>query len=247
MSVEAFRLDGRTVLVTGASSGLGRRIAIDCAGMGAKLLVSGRDASRLADTLANLPGEGHRAIEADLLDGQALQRLAREAGVINGLVHSAGISRLAPIRMATREHLSEVWKINYEAPVLLTQQLLARNQVAPDGSILFLSSIAAFIGVAGVGVYSGSKAALIATMRCLAMEVVKRRIRVNCLAPALVESPLLEATEKMVMSIETTKADYPLGFGKAEDVANAAVFFLSGASRWITGATLVMDGGLTIS
>ena len=100
--------------------------------------------------------------------------------------------------------------------------------------------------MAGVGVYSGSKAALIATMRCLAMEVVKRRIRVNCLAPALVESPLLEATEKMVLSIETTKADYPLGFGKPEDVANAAVFFLSGASRWITGTTLVMDGGLTI-
>ena len=95
--------------------------------------------------------------------------------------------------------------------------------------------------------YSGTKAALIATMRCLAMEVVKRGIRVNCLAPALVETPLLAATETMVASMDQQRAAYPLGFGRPEDVANAAVFFLSDASRWITGTTLVMDGGLTIS
>ena len=110
-----------------------------------------------------------------------------------------------------------------------------------------MSSIAAYIGVAGVGVYSGTKAALIATMRCLAMEVVKRGIRVNCLAPALVETPLLAATETVVASMDDQRAAYPLGFGKPDDVANAAVFFLSAASRWITGTTLVMDGGLTIS
>lgn len=235
------------MLVTGASSGIGRQIAISCAGMGARVVLSGRDPERLSQTLAAMEGEGHRAVPAELTLDADLDRLVAEAGALDGVVHCAGISRLAPIRMATRVHVEEVWKVNYEAPVLLTQRLLARSRVNPDGSILFMSSIAAFIGVAGVGVYSGSKAALIATMRCLAMETVRRRIRVNCLAPALVESPLLEATEKMVMSIETTRADYPLGFGKAEDVANAAVFFLSGASRWITGTTLVMDGGLTIS
>lgn len=235
------------MLVTGASSGIGRQIAISCAGMGARVVLSGRDPERLSQTLAAMEGEGHRAVPAELTLDADLDRLVAEAGTLDGVVHCAGISRLAPIRMATRAHVEEVWKVNYEAPVLLTQRLLARSRVNPDGSILFMSSIAAFIGVAGVGVYSGSKAALVATMRCLAMETVRRRIRVNCLAPALVESPLLEATEKMVMSIETTRADYPLGFGKAEDVANAAVFFLSGASRWITGTTLVMDGGLTIS
>ena len=241
-----FGLDGRTVLVTGASSGIGRQVAISCAAMGARVIASGRNEQRLRETLQTLAGRGHAGVAAELTLEADIDRLVEQAGVVNGVVHCAGISRLAPLRMATQQHLTEVWKTNYEAPVLLTQRLLAKNRVSPDGSILFMSSIAAFIGVAGVGVYSGSKAALIATMRCLAMEVVKRRIRVNCLAPALVESPLLEATEKMVLSIDTTKADYPLGFGKAEDVANAAVFFLSGASRWITGTTLVMDGGLTI-
>jgi NAD(P)-dependent dehydrogenase (short-subunit alcohol dehydrogenase family) len=247
VSANPFSLEGRTILVTGASSGLGRQIALSCAEMGARLVISGRDQTRLDATLGELAGNGHRRIAAELTDPAQLQRLAEEAQTLNGVVHCAGISRLAPIRMASSNHLSEVWKINYEAPILLTQRLIGKNQVAPEGSILFLSSIAAFIGVAGVGVYSGSKAALIATMRCLAMEVVRRKIRVNCLAPALVETPLLEATEKMVADIEVTRSSYPLGFGKPEDVANAAIFFLSSASRWITGTTLVMDGGLTIS
>ena len=246
LNATPFHLHGQTVLVTGASSGLGKQIALSCAQMGARLVISGRDTARLNETLSALAGEGHVAVPADLTQPADMQLLAEKAGSLNSVVHCAGISRLAPIRMTNQAQLSEVWKINYEAPVLLTQRILSKNQVAPDGSILFISSIAAYIGVAGVGVYSGSKAALIATMRCLALEVVKRRIRVNCLAPALVESPLLEATGKMVMSIEATEAAYPLGFGKPEDVANAAIFFLSGASRWITGTTLVMDGGLTI-
>ena len=131
--------------------------------------------------------------------------------------------------------------------MLLTQALLKRNLVAADGSILFIASIAAHIGVAGVGAYSGSKAALLAMSRCLAMEVVKRGIRVNCLSPALVETPLLDATAQVVGSLEAERGNYPLGFGKPDDVANAAIFMLSGASRWITGTTLVMDGGLTIN
>jgi NAD(P)-dependent dehydrogenase (short-subunit alcohol dehydrogenase family) len=214
--------------------------------MGASLIVSGRDEKRLKDTLDALSSGNHKAIPADLTRTEELNQLADQSGPVNGVVHSAGISRLSPIRMTSQSQLSEVWRINYEAPILLTQRLLANSQVAPSGSILFISSIAAYIGVAGVGVYSGSKAALIATMRCLALEVVKRKIRVNCLAPALVESPLLEATERLVLSIESTRAEYPLGFGKPDDVANAAVFFLSGASRWITGTTMIMDGGLTI-
>ena len=247
MSADPFSLEGKRILVTGASSGLGRAIATTCAGRGAILILSGRDDARLSETLATLGGGGHLTVAGDLVDPAGRERLVAGCGTVDGVVHSAGISRLSPIRMATPHHLADVWKINYEAPTLLTQRLLAKNQVAANGSILFLSSIAAFIGVAGVGVYSGTKAALIATMRCLAMEVVKRGIRVNCLAPALVETPLLAATETVVASMDDQRAAYPLGFGKPEDVANAAVFYLSTASRWITGTTLVMDGGLTIS
>jgi NAD(P)-dependent dehydrogenase (short-subunit alcohol dehydrogenase family) len=247
VSEDPFSLSGRRLLVTGASSGLGRAIATACAARGATVLLAGRDVDRLKASCEALAGTGHAIVSADLVEAEGRDRVVAQCGALDGVVHSAGISRLSPIRMATPQHLSDVWRINYEAPILLTQKLLAKNQVAANGSILFLSSIAAFIGVAGVGVYSGTKAALIATMRCLAMEVVKRGIRVNCLAPALVETPLLEATETVVANMDAQKAAYPLGFGKPEDVANAAVFYLSSASRWITGTTLVMDGGLTIS
>ncbi|WP_449434294.1 SDR family NAD(P)-dependent oxidoreductase [Pseudomonas putida] len=246
-----FSLAGKRVLVTGASSGIGRAIAIACARMGAQVIATGRDASRLEQTLETLGQVStlvHQSVVGDLTDGAGRERLVSELeGSIHGIVHCAGISRLCPVRMMTPAHLQEVQQINVEAPVLLTQQLLRGNRIEAGGAIVFIASIAAHIGVAGVGAYSASKAALLAMSRCLAMEVVKRRIRVNCLSPALVETPLLQATAEVVGSLEQQRALYPLGFGKPEDVANAAIFMLSDASRWVTGTTLVMDGGLTIS
>ena len=246
-SFNPFSLNGIRVLVTGSSSGIGRQIAIQCSKMGAQVVVTGRDEIRLAAALSELEGSGHTSVQADLTSDDGIAKLVAEAGVLNGVVHSAGISRLAPIKMVSLKHLREVEAINFEAPVLLTQKLLSKSAIAAGGSIVFISSIAAHIGVPGVGAYSASKAALIAMMRCLSMEVVKRKIRANCLSPALVESPLLDATEKLVGSLENERGNYPLGFGKPEDVANAAIFLLSGASRWITGTTIVMDGGLTVS
>jgi NAD(P)-dependent dehydrogenase (short-subunit alcohol dehydrogenase family) len=246
-----FSLSGKRILVTGATSGLGMEIALSCARMGAELIVTGRDQERLArtlDALQSISDSPHQSFQADLTIAE--QRAALAAALekeIDGLAHSAGISRLCPVRMMGEAHLREIQAVNVEAPVLLTQSLLKRNLISSGGSILFIASIAAHIGVAGVGAYSGTKAALIALSRCLAMEVVKRRIRVNCLSPALVDTPLLEATAQIVGSMETERNNYPLGFGKPEDIANAAIFMLSGASRWITGTTLVMDGGLTIN
>lgn len=245
-----FSLAGKRILVTGASSGLGLCIATDCARMGAEIVATGRDEQRLSQTLESLRkinNLAHRVVRADLTLGQERDHLIADLGEINGLVHSAGISRLCPTRMMSESHLREVHTTNVEAPMLLTQGILKRNLLAPEGSIVFIASIAAHIGVSGVGAYSGTKAALIAMARCLAMEVVKRRIRVNCLSPALVETPLLEATAQVVGNLEQQLKAYPLGFGKPEDVANAAIYLLSGASRWTTGTTLVMDGGLTIS
>lgn len=246
-----FSLTGKRILVSGASSGLGKAIALSCARMGGELIVTGRDPQRLEATLSELQAISqlpHQAVLADLT--VAAERDALVAALtasLQGVVHSAGISRLCPARMVTEAHLREVQSTNVDAPVLLTQALLKRNLVAADGAILFIASIAAHIGVAGVGAYSASKAALIAYSRCLAMEVIKRRIRVNCLSPALVDTPLLDATAQVVGSLETERNNYPLGFGQPDDVANAAIFLLSGASRWITGTSLVMDGGLTIS
>lgn len=246
-----FSLQGKRILISGATSGLGHATALHCAKLGAEVIGIGRDPERLANSLASLQaisGLPHRMLTADLTSAEDRnQIIAALDAPVHGVLHGAGISRLSPIRMITEAHLREVQAINVEAPTLLTQALLKKNMVAPDGSIVFIASIAAHIGVAGVAAYSGTKAALIAITRCLAMEVVKRRIRANCLSPALVETPMLTATAEITGGIEEERKNYPLGFGKPEDVANAAVFLLSDASRWITGTTIVMDGGLTIS
>lgn len=245
-----FALSGKRILVTGASSGIGRQIAVSCARIGATVIGVGRDEARMRETqqLLDEAGSGHQLVHAELTDASGRDAVvaALDGAPVQGVAHVAGISRLMPVRMFTEKHMREVQAINVEAPMLLTQALLKRALVADGGSILFIASIAAHIGVPGVGMYSGTKAALIAIMRSLSMEVAKRRIRANCLSPALVRTPLLEATAKMVSSMDTEESNYPLGFGTPEDVANAAIYFLSDASRWVTGATLVMDGGLTV-
>ena len=241
-----FGLAGKTILITGASSGIGRQIAISCALAGANLVVSGRNTDRLAALLAELRDPAHRMVAGDLLDDSIIKDMVVRIGKIDGVVHSAGIAALAPLRLASRSHVEGQMATNFVAPMLLTQQLLLRNAVTDGGSIVFVSSISAHIGVQGVSAYSASKAALEAMARSLAMEVAKKRIRVNCLAPGLVETPMLAAARATTGGLEAILAQYPLGIGQPDDVANAAVFFLSGASRWITGTTLILDGGHTV-
>ncbi|WPP01289.1 SDR family oxidoreductase [Pseudomonas sp. HR96] len=244
--LENFSLSGKTILVTGASSGIGRQIALSCAEAGASLVISGRDSARLHQVLEELvPGE-HRALLADLNQDAELEALVQEAGKIDGIVHCAGFAALAPVRLISRAHIESQLGTNLVGPLLLTRQLLLRNLIREGGSILFISSISAHIGVHGVAAYSASKGAVEAMTRVLAMEVAKKKIRANCLAPGLVQTPLLEAAKSTAGGLDHTLAQYPLGVGQPEDVANAAVFFLSPASRWITGTTLVMDGGHTV-
>jgi NAD(P)-dependent dehydrogenase (short-subunit alcohol dehydrogenase family) len=241
-----FSLEGKRILVTGASSGIGRQIAISCAGMGASVVLTGRDAARLADTRTAI-GDAV-IIAADLTNIGQRNELADTAGPLHGVVHSAGATALSPIRMATEKHLRTLYELDYEAPFLLTQRLLAKRAIQNNGSILFISSLAAYIGVAGVGAYSGMKAAVISTARCLALEVLKQRIRVNCLAPSFVKGPLLDGVNTSISdSVTEYESRHPLGFGTADDVANAAIYFLSDASKWITGQVHVMDGGYSIN
>lgn len=234
----AFSLEGKIILVTGASSGLGRQAAITCATRGARLIVTGRDTERLQETLTQLHGEGHLAVVADLTNAMDRERLAEASPHIDGLVHCAGVQKHCPIRQLTEQAMNDMYSINFLAPVMLTQRLLQAGTIARQGSIIFLLSTAAHLGTRGVGPYSAMKAGLIGIIKCLAMEQVKHRIRVNGISPSAVATPMWSKEQ-----LEAQKARHPLGLGEPRDVANAAVYLLSDASRWVTGTSLVMDGG----
>lgn len=243
-----FSLEGKCILVTGASSGIGRATAIAISQMGGTVVVTGRDEGRANETVGMLAGVGHLAVTADLIDPAARTALVGRLPPLSGVVHSAGITRLVPFQAISEKHMQEIFDTNYKVPVFLTQLLLKKKLLVDHSSIVFLASTAGLFGSKALGMYAGTKGAILATARVLALEVAPRGIRVNCVAPALVETPMMVQTEAAV-SADTFAANlklYPLGLGKPEDVANAIVFLLSSASRWVTGSTVVLDGGFSI-
>ncbi len=244
MSIDPFDLTGKTVLVTGASSGIGRAAAMACAQAGASLVLTGRDPARLDATLALLAagaGAQHRAVCADLTDPDQLAELAGQAGMLDGVVHSAGITGFAPVRMLQPGLLDAVMGANFAAPVMLTQKLLYRKALRNGASMVFLSSIAAHTGTVGVGAYSASKAALEGFIRNLALEIAPRGMRANAVAPAMVATPMV--SDDPAFLAEKSR-HYPLGLGRPDDVAHAIVYLLADASRKVTGISLDLDGGL---
>ncbi|KQR07616.1 MULTISPECIES: SDR family NAD(P)-dependent oxidoreductase [Xanthomonas] len=243
---DPFSLAGKRILVTGASSGIGRQIAISCAELGAHLAISGRDLARLTSTLEVLPGDGHVAIAADLDRQEDIDRLVSEVGVLDGMAHAAGISRLVPLRLVNRTHLDDIFSSNTFAPMLLTRGLLAKKRIAANGSLVFVASVASHIGPMASSAYAASKSALLGMVRSLAQEVAKSGIRANCIAPGYVRTPLLDGLQGSGGNMEGLFELTPLGMGEPEDVAYAATFLLADASRWITRNYFVVDGGLTV-
>lgn len=238
-----FSLDGKSILVTGASSGIGRQTAVTCANRGARVVITGRDADRLQQTFDQLPGTGHLQVQADLTDADDRSRLVQACGTLDGVVHSAGKQMLCPIRQLSERLMTEMYNVDFLAPVMLTQRLLQTNAIAQRGSIVFLLSTSAHIGTPGVGPYSAMKAALLGIVRCLALEQARKKIRVNGISPSVVLTPLWDGDDDRIVS---QRARHPLGLGTPEDVANGAVYLLSDASRWVTGTSLVMDGGVVL-
>lgn len=242
-----FHLHGKTVLVTGASSGIGRAVAVECARVGARVVISGRNPQRLDDTMALLDaisGDGagrHVACVADLTDAAQLDRLADATGEIDGVVHAAGIDGVTPVRMLRQSFMQSVLEGNFMAPLMLTQKLLYKKSLRNGASIVFLSSIAAHTGTVGVGPYSSTKAALEGMMRCLALEIAPRGMRANALAPGMVDTPLVNKDRDW---LDEKARMYPLGLGRPEDVAYAAIYLLADVSRKVTGTRLHLDGGI---
>lgn len=244
-------LGGRAVLVTGASSGIGRACAVICSRLGARLALLGRDAGRLAQTLAQCERPQEHAVAAlDLADhGQfdgLAARLTEKLGPFGGIVHSAGISTTAPLSALKPEHFERFFCINVSSAFLLTQALTRRSCFDPrGGSVVFISSVMGLVGERGKTLYSLTKGALAGGVRSLALELAPRRIRVNSVSPGVVATPMSEgaAYTQTAEGRERIEGLHPLGLGGPEDVAQACAFLLSDAARWVTGSNLVVDGG----
>ena len=238
-----FDLTGKTILVTGASSGIGKQTCISIANMGGKIIASGRNEERLKETMTMLPENNHKMFKADLTKTSEIEELVNKLDEINGVVHCAGIVKLLPMKFYTKEYLREVNEINYEVPVLLTKTLHKKRKILNNSSIIFISSIMSQVGKIGQGLYAGTKGALVAITKVFALELAAKNIRVNCISPGLVKTPLIDDLTTFKKEIEENIKLHPLGLGTPEDVANACVYLLSDASRWITGTNLIIDGG----
>lgn len=243
-SFNLFSLKGKTVLVTGASSGIGRSIAITCSKMGAKIIISGRNKERLERTKAEMSGEGHEVIVADLTSVSDLQSLVSALPALDGVVYSAGIGQRKLCKMLTIEDIDEVMNINFKSNVLLQAELMRAKKIKKASSIVFIASRAASSPSIGNAVYSASKGAVISYAKCLALEQAPRQIRVNCICPAMVWTDLIIQGGLTKEDMEEAQLKYPLKrYGQPQDVANLAVYLLSDTSSWMTGSCIDLTGG----
>ena len=244
MSYNPFSLEGKTILVTGASSGIGQATAIECSRMGARVVITGRNVERLQETFNQLEGEGHLQIAADLNNENEIAQLVEQCPVLNGLVNNAGRGKSKPINFIGMQDLQDVYQTNLFGVALLTKMLLKKKKIEKGGSIVFTASISAYMTAAGLAIYASSKAAVTAYMRTCALELGSKGIRANAVLPGMVETKLINAGTYTDEDKQNDLAFYPLGrYGRPEDIAQAMVFLLSDASSWMTGSELVIDGG----
>ena len=242
-----FSLEGKTILVTGASSGIGRSIAIECSKMGANVIITGRNEDRLEETKSMLSPGNHLSIIADLKSSDDCKKLAENIPTIDGLVNNAGISAgMEPVPFIREVSINDVFRVNIIAPILLTKILTKKRILKNGGSIVFTSSISGMgIGAPGLSLYSTTKGAINAFMKNAALDLAAKNIRCNDVLPGMVETTLKNGKSTITQKQrEENMKLYPLKrFGRPEDVAYAVVYLLSDAASWVTGTELVIDGG----
>jgi len=241
-------LDKLRILITGASSGIGRACAVQASALGAYCILTGRNEKELKET-AQLCGASHEIHLADLGLETDIKKLAGAVKNLDGFINCAGIISPRPIKYLKTENLDEIFKVNFYAPVLLTAELLQAKKMNEGASFVFISSISSQHPYVGGAAYSASKAALESFSKTLAIETVAKKMRSNILLPALVKTQMLEETREAAgeENFAEYEKQYPLGFGEPLDVAHAACFLLSREAKWITGSELKMDGGLVLS
>lgn len=251
MSYNPYSLEGKSVLVTGASSGIGRSTAIECSKMGASVIITARNEERLKATLDSLSteyGQTHHMILADLSSEEGVNALVDELPHLDGVSLNAGIVKTLPVKFINKDDLTEVLNVNMMGPILLAQRLLKKKKITRGGSVVFTSSIGGvMISSVGNTMYGVSKGGLNAFMKGMALEMASIGIRSNSVNPGFVTTNILSAGTISEEQLKKNVAAYPLGrFGKPEDIAYAIIYLLSDASSWVTGHTLVIDGGVIL-
>lgn len=245
-----FSLKDKTILVTGASSGIGRGIAIECAKMGAKIVITGRNSERLNETFIELEGIDHLQIVADLSINEELESLIAQCPKLDGLVNNAGIPKLMIVKFYKRDSLEEIIGLNTIVPIMLTSILVKKKKLVNGSSVVFISSISGvYISTLGESSYSASKGAINGFVKGAAIDLASKKIRVNSINPGLIQTNILELAGELFSEeqIQEKLAQYPLKrIGQPEDVAHGVVYLLSNASNWVTGTNIVIDGGFIL-
>ena len=247
---DPFTLEGKTILVTGASSGIGRAAAIECSKAGAKVIITARNEERLRETHSQLANaeEQPEWIMADMQKDEDIQSLVEQLPVLDGVICNAGISINVPIAFIDREKIQQVLDVNTIAPILLTRQLIKKKKVSKGGSIVFTSSISGNNTVTVAHeMYSASKTAITGFMRNAALDLAVKGIRCNAVHPGMINTPMVYSGKYSEEQLQKDMENYPLHrFGEPEEVAYAMIYLLSDAAAWVTGHSLVIDGGLTL-
>ncbi|MCD8302919.1 MAG: SDR family oxidoreductase [Prevotellaceae bacterium] len=250
MQFNPFSLDGKTIVITGATGGIGSQCALDCSRMGAKVVLMGRNAERLQNLLKLCDNAIAKQFDLTMLEQipPLVDEVVAECGPIHGVVHCAGISSVLPLKLIRQEEMERFFRTNVAAAIILTREICKMRHYSKEGaSVVFISSIMGCVGECAKSLYSMTKGALISATRSLACEFGKKNIRFNCISPGTIitdinrNQPYMEDPDKR----REMESKYPLGLGETTDISNACIYLLSDAARWVTGQNLIVDGGYT--
>jgi len=244
-----FSLTGKTILVTGASSGIGRAVAIECSKMGAVVILTARNEERLKETLSQMEGELHTIVVADLNNENERINIVDSSPMLDGLVNCAGISGHSLFSFLKKNEIEQMFNINYFSPLYLTQSVIRNKKLKKNSSIVFITSTSGILSsYIGGALYSSTKGALNGMIKGMCIELAPKSIRVNSVMPSMIDTPIMESGTLSKEDFENDKEKYPLKrYGKPEEVAYAVIYLLSDASSWVTGSNLLIDGGRSVS
>ena len=248
LSCNPFSLENKTILVTGASSGIGRATAIRCSELGAKIILTARNEERLKETLALLSGNGHSCIIADLSNPTDLEILIQETPSLDGLVNNAGINKILPLQFVNSNELMTTMTTNAISPIILTQGLLKKKKIKRGGAIVFVSSVAGHTrSSVGNTMYCASKGTITGFVKCAAKELAAKKIRCNEVLPGQIDTSIMSQGAVTDEQMEILKTKIPMKrLGTPSEIATGIVYLLSEASSYVTGASLIIDGGLSL-